>query len=145
MTDSKTNVKKQSTWIRLAYMVLFGVFLIPLGRFVLGFIIIGQFLVVLVKGRDNDNLRNLGQALGEWIYRGILFLTFNTEVKPFPFEEWPVMEPSSGYSADSEADQAEDADIVETEVVADDDSNIPTFVASEEAEQSDGDEPGRDK
>jgi len=73
MTDSKANVKKQSTWIRLAYMVLFGVFLIPLGRFVLGFIIIGQFLVVLVKGKDNDNLRNLGQALGEWIYRGILF------------------------------------------------------------------------
>jgi hypothetical protein len=55
------------------------------------------------------------------------------------------MEPSSGYSADSEADQAEDADIVETEVVADDDSNIPTFVASEEAEQSDGDESGKDK
>ena len=100
---------------------------------------------MLVKGKDNDNLRNLGQALGEWIYRGILFLTFNTEVKPFPFEEWPVMEPSSGYSADSEADQAEATDIVETEVVADDDSNIPTFVASEEAEQSDGDESGKDK
>jgi uncharacterized integral membrane protein len=73
MTDSKANVKKQSTWIRLAYMVLFGVFLIPLGRFVLGFIIIGQFLVVLVKGRDNDNLRNLGQALGEWISRNTFF------------------------------------------------------------------------
>ena len=144
MTDSKTNVKKSSTWIRLAYMVLFGVFLIPLGRFVLGFIIIGQFLVVLVKGRDNDNLRNLGQSLGEWIYRGILFLTFNTEAKPFPFEEWPVMEPSAGYSADS-TDQPKESDIVETEVVADDDSNIPTFVASEDADKSDGDESGKDK
>ncbi|RZO20238.1 MAG: DUF4389 domain-containing protein [SAR92 clade bacterium] len=144
MTDSKANVKKSSTWIRLAYMVLFGVFLIPLGRFVLGFIIIGQFLVVLVKGRDNDNLRNLGQSLGEWIYRGILFLTFNTEAKPFPFEEWPVMEPSAGYSADS-TDQQKESDIVETEVVADDDSNIPTFVASEDADKSDGDESGKDK
>ena len=40
---------------------------------------------------------------------------------------------------------AVEAAAVETEVVADDDSNIPTFVASEEAEQSDGDESGKDK
>ena len=37
------------------------------------------------------------------------------------------------------------SDIVETEVVADDDSNIPTFVASEDADKSDGDESGKDK
>ena len=54
------------------------------------------------------------------------------------------MEPSAGYSADS-TDQQKESDIVETEVVADDDSNIPTFVASEDADKSDGDESGKDK
>ena len=78
MTDGKENFKKTSTWIRFAYMVLFGAILIPLGRFVLAFIVVGQFLMVLVKGRDNVNLRKLGNALGQWIYQGILFLTFDT-------------------------------------------------------------------
>ena len=134
MTDGKENIKKTSTWIRFAYMVLFGAILIPLGRFVLAFIVVGQFLMVLVKGRDNANLRKLGNALGQWIYQGILFLTFNSEAKPFPFDEWPDVELRPGYTSDPESD----SEIIESDSESDD-SDIPSFVSSDGEALKDGD------
>ena len=134
MTDGKENIKKTSTWIRFAYMVLFGAILIPLGRFVLAFIVVGQFLMVLVKGRDNANLRKLGNALGQWIYQGILFLTFNSEAKPFPFDEWPDVKLTPGYTSDPESD----SEIVESDSESDD-SDIPSFVSSDGEALKDGD------
>jgi hypothetical protein len=137
MTDSKKNIKKTSTWIRLAYMVLFGVILIPLGRFVLALIVAGQFLVVLVKGKDNDNLRTLGKAVGEWIYQGILFLTFNSESKPFPFDDWPTVDPTPGYSSESGPVESNDTVIIEGTTESGDDSDIPSFVSDDEKEKKD--------
>jgi hypothetical protein len=134
MTDGKENIKKTSTWIRFAYMVLFGAILIPLGRFVLAFIVVGQFLMVLVKGRDNANLRKLGNASGHWIYQGILFLTFNSEAKPFPFDEWPDVELTPGYTSDQESG----SEIVESDSESDD-SDIPSFVSSDGEALKDGD------
>ena len=98
MTDNGIHVKSSSTWVRLAYMLFFGL-LIAVGRMVLGIVVLGQFLMVLITGNDNDNLRNLGQGLAKWIYQGILFLTFNTDAKPFPFDEWPQVDSSEGYSS----------------------------------------------
>ena len=92
------HVKNTTTWVRLAYMVLFSVLLMA-GRSVISLIVLAQFLLVLVTGKDNDNLRNLGQGLGQWVYQTIMFLTFNAESKPFPFDEWPVAEPTAGYSS----------------------------------------------
>ena len=143
MTDSKENVKKTSTWIRFAYMVLFGAILIPLGRFVLAFIVVGQFLMVLIKGRDNDNLRNLGKAVGQWIYQGILFLTFNSQAKPFPFDEWPDVEPTPGYASESEPESVnlKNSEIVESDSEADD-NDIPSFVSADD--EASKDEVGKD-
>lgn len=137
MTDGKQNIKKTSTWIRFAYMVLFGAILIPLGRFVLAFIVVGQFLIVLVKGRDNDNLRKLGNALGQWIYQGILFLTFNSEGKPFPFDEWPDVELTPGYRSEPELMNSDNAEIVEPDSKSDD-SDIPSFVSADGEALKDG-------
>merc|ERR1712166_31022 len=98
------------------FMVFFGL-LIAVGRLGLGIVVVGQFLMVLITGNDNDNLRNLGQGLAKWIYQDILFLTFNTDAKPFPFDEWPNIDASEDYSSrtaqsvDSETDDATDPDI----------------------------------
>jgi hypothetical protein len=114
-------------------MVFFGL-LIAVGRMVLGIVVLGQFLMVLITGNDNDNLRNLGQGLAKWIYQGILFLTFNTDAKPFPFDEWPPVDECAGYS--SRKTQAGDGEMVDADVTSVDDSSIPSFVVSEDTEGS---------
>ena len=52
-------------------------------------IIIFQFLSSLFTTKVNDRLQKLGQQLGTYIYQLLLFFTFNTEERPYPFAAWP--------------------------------------------------------
>ena len=124
---SLTNV---NTWIRLAYMVLFAL-LVMAARLLVSIVVILQFALVLVFGRDNENLRNLGQGLGKWVYQAIMFLTFNSNDKPFPFDEWPVLDTSEGYSV-STPEEVEDVEFVDAESDLDvSDEDIPSFTAGD--------------
>ena len=124
MTDNKGTLSNSKTWVRLAYMFLFTLLLMA-ARLVITLVVIVQFLLVLVTGSDNENLRNLGQGLGKWVYQTIMFLTFNTESKSFPFDEWPEVDPSQGYSVRT-AEDIEEAEFVEVE-----DDDVPSFTADE--------------
>jgi hypothetical protein len=135
MTDNKGTLSNSNTWVRLAYMFLFTLLLMA-ARLVISLVVIVQFLLVLVTGSDNENLRNLGQGLGKWVYQTIMFLTFNTESKPFPFDEWPEVDPSEGYSVRTSED-IEEAEFVEVE-----DVDVPSFTADE---QPAADAPAADK
>jgi len=125
------HVKNTNTWVRLGYMALFG-FLLNAGGLVISVIVVAQFLFVLITGKDNDNLRNLGQGLGKWVYQAIMFLTFNDGKKPFPFDEWPITEASQGYTS-APVDMEE---VVDPEKDSEDlsDSSIPSFVVSDESD-----------
>lgn len=138
MTDNKRTLTNSNTWVRLAYMILFTLLLMA-ARLVISLVVIVQFLLVLVTGSDNQNLRDLGQGLGKWVYQTIMFLTFNTESKPFPFDEWPVVDPSEGYSVRS-PEEVEEAEFVEVE-----DDDVPSFTASEEAETAEQNDKKKDK
>ena len=87
-----------------------------------------QFALVLIFGRDNENLRNLGQGLGKWVYQAIMFLTFNSDDKPFPFDEWPALEPSQGYSVAASKAAEEAGAEVDLDVS---DKDIPSFTAGD--------------
>ena len=130
MTDRKTHLTNPATWIRLGFMLVFALLLMA-GRLVISIIVVVQFALVLVTGSDNENLRNLGQGLGKWIYQAFMFLTFNSEEKPFPFDEWPTIDPSEGYSVKS-ADDIEEGELVD----AQEPDDVPSFSASEDIEQA---------
>ena len=138
MTDSKVHLTNPATWIRLGFMLLFALLLIA-GRLVIRILVVVQFTLVLVTGSDNENLRNLGQGLGKWIYQAVMFLTFNSEEKPFPFDEWPTIDPSEGYSVKS-ADDIEEGEFVD----AQESDDVPSFTASEDNEQAPEDLDNRD-
>lgn len=84
----KSNLTSSKHWIRLVYMLLFAFFLY-VASFVVGILVIVQFLFALITGVDNRKLRELGGSLTIYIKRVLLFLTFNSESKPFPFADWP--------------------------------------------------------
>lgn len=88
----KTNITSGEHWLRLVYMLLFAVLLYVAG-FVMGVIIVLQFLFALLSGNANKNLRQFGESLALYIYRVLQFLTYSREDKPFPFSDWPEPEP----------------------------------------------------
>ncbi len=85
----KDNMKSKSIWLRLFFMIVMA-FLYSLSRVVVGAIAVVQFFWVLFTQKKNLNLMTLGQALATYAYQTSLYLTFNTEERPFPFDaEWP--------------------------------------------------------
>ena len=127
MINGNMSLTNVNTWIRLAYMVFFAL-LVMAARLLVSIVVIVQFALVLIFGRDNENLRNLGQGLGKWVYQAIMFLTFNSDDKPFPFDEWPALEPSQGYSVAASKAAEEAGAEVDLDVS---DEDIPSFTAGD--------------
>jgi hypothetical protein len=87
--DLEANMKSKSTWLRLFFMLVL-VLLYGMAEFVMAVVVVIQFLWVLVNGEKNEGLRELGQSLATYTYEIFVYLTFNSEVRPFPFDrEWP--------------------------------------------------------
>ena len=83
------HLKSRSTWLRLFFMIVIGVFY-AIARLVTTVVVIVQFCYVLFTGEINAQLRAFGQSLATYTYQIVTYLTFNTEVRPFPFDaEWP--------------------------------------------------------
>ena len=84
----------RDTWKRLVYTLLF-VIAFNVAEIILWATTAVQFLFKLFTGGANEYLRGFGQSLGTFIYEVILFLTFQSEHKPFPFAPWPSGTPAN--------------------------------------------------
>ena len=89
---TKQRLTSADVWTRALYMVLFAI-AYAVSRFVLGFLIVFQFLVVLFTGSANEPLLKFGTNLSTYVYQILQFQTFNSEEHPFPFAAWPDDEP----------------------------------------------------
>lgn len=88
-TDTlKANILSADHWIRLVFMLLFGLVL-QVASLVIGLVVVLQFFFALITGSANDKLRGFGLSLTRYIADTLKFLTYNSEDKPFPFADWP--------------------------------------------------------
>ena len=86
------NIKSRTTWLRLLFMCIYAV-IISLTAMVGSVIVVLGFLWVLFTGEVNRELRQIGQAIADYMHEIIRFLTFNTDEKPFPFGgAWPSVD-----------------------------------------------------
>ena len=85
------NLKQPSVWVRIILMVAFAVVLYPV-FLVLLVLMIAQMLFVIITGESNANLRSLGVALSAYIFQIVQFMSYVTDVKPFPFSDFPKAE-----------------------------------------------------
>ena len=86
--DMSEHIKSRSTWLRLVFMLLFAV-IFYISELVLFAVAALQFLWKLFTGEVNERLTAFGANLGAFLREVVLFLTFNTERMPFPFNDWP--------------------------------------------------------
>ncbi len=89
-SDLEQNLRARSTWLRLVFMIVIAI-CNELARLVGSAIVLLQFLHVLFTGKPNERLKDVGLSLAQYVYQVVEYLTFNTEVRPFPFDaEWPA-------------------------------------------------------
>jgi len=87
------NVKSRSTWMRLLFMIICSL-LYAVSRFVVFTVVALQFLWLLFTGESNQRLVAAGQSLATYTYQLVRYLTFSSDVRPFPFDDdWPSSKP----------------------------------------------------
>jgi hypothetical protein len=89
------NIAQPSAWIRILFMTVFAVasyfFLLPL----ILVLSIAQALFTLITGKGNANIRYFSSALELYVTQLFKFMTYLSEVKPYPFSDLPEVEDDS--------------------------------------------------
>lgn len=88
MNDNNSLIKDSSVWQRLLYMLLF-VIAYSVVETILTAIVVIQILFRLFTGKTNGRLLAFSAEASRYIYDVLQYLTFNSEEKPFPFNDWP--------------------------------------------------------
>lgn len=83
------NLKKISTWKRIFFMLIFAA-IGGLVRMLIWAVILLQIASVLFTGAPNANVLKFGRSLSLYTYHILTFLTFNSEILPYPFSEWEI-------------------------------------------------------
>lgn len=86
--ETKENVKKKSTWMRLLYMIVFAV-LFNIAELAIIVVVIIQFITKLFTGGVHQRLQEFGDSAAQYIGEIIRFMTFQSEDLPYPFGDWP--------------------------------------------------------
>ncbi len=110
--DLKENVMDSNIWLRLLFMLLFAV-VFAATRVVLVVVIAVQFLWVLFTGKRNDQLLSFGSQLATFIYQIYRYLSFNTEKRPFPFDDFPSSQALLDDSVEDDVETVEAEPVIE--------------------------------
>lgn len=86
--EIKERLQKNETWLRGLYMLFF-IIVYGMAKFLIIAVMLFQFFSLILAGEKNIQLLKFGQNLSTYIYQITIFLTFNSEQRPFPFNEWP--------------------------------------------------------
>ncbi|WOG30322.1 DUF4389 domain-containing protein [Endozoicomonas sp. 8E] len=82
------NLKSESRWLRLLFMVLFYMLAHIVGLLILLIAII-QVVHGFIKSEPNARLLDFTAGLNQYFYQIIQFVTYNADTKPYPFSDWP--------------------------------------------------------
>ena len=86
--EIKQNLKNTNTWFRLLIMILFMVFFAAAIN-VFGLLLLFQIIFSLLTGKSNERVRLFSKRLASYLYQILVYLSYSTEEKPFPFSDWP--------------------------------------------------------
>tara|TARA_R110000782_G_scaffold247075_1_gene333763 strand:+ start:276 stop:653 length:378 start_codon:yes stop_codon:yes gene_type:complete len=86
--DIKENAKNVDVWTRGLFILIYGVIFYFL-FFLIWLVVIFQFLMKLVTTELNDQLLDFSDSLTKYVSQILLYITFKSEERPFPFSPWP--------------------------------------------------------
>jgi len=90
-SDITQNLRNPAFWKRLLFMVLFAI-AYTVAEFAIWAVILFLIFFNLFTGGSNERAVTLGRQISAYIYHVLLYLTYNTEERPFPFTDWPKPE-----------------------------------------------------
>lgn len=87
-TELKEHLRSGPTWKRGLYILLFAL-IYSVAEVVFWAVILFQFGNHLLTGRSNESLLEFSRGLNAYFYQILQYLSFRSEIKPYPFSDWP--------------------------------------------------------
>ena len=115
--EMRENLIDKGIWMRGVFMALFFIAYSIVEVLIL-LVALFQFVAVLFTGRVNETVLRLGNNLSFFALETFQYLTFNSNLRPFPFSSWPNEEPGGDLWRDNEV---ADTEFEEIKANADDD------------------------
>ena len=112
--DVKENLRNVDSWLRGLFIVIFAViFYFLVG--IIWLLVIFQFLTTVITGKLNNQLEKFSGVLTDYALQILDYVTYQSDLKPFPFSPLPDQEDNEQSSAgeDTAATQAKPADPVQ--------------------------------
>ncbi len=104
--DIVDNLKQSSVWGRILLMIGFSFVLYMVVVPGIVILTIAQALFAAITGESNRNLRGLGSLVQQYVSQIIDFVSYNSELRPFPFSEFPAEEIVADAAQDTESSAA---------------------------------------
>jgi hypothetical protein len=104
--EMRKNLVDEGIWMRGVFMVLFFIAYSIVEVLIL-LVALFQFVAVLFTGRVNETVLRLGNNLSFFALETFQYLTFNSNLRPFPFSPWPNEEPGGDLWRDNEVADTE--------------------------------------
>ncbi len=86
--DGEVSSGRKELWIRFLYMIGYW-FLGNIAFSVAIFLAALQFVVVLITGNKNEELRSFSRNLIQYVWECLAFVIFARDEKPFPLGRFP--------------------------------------------------------
>lgn len=86
------NLTSEHFWIRLFFMLVY-LIAVEIAVSVLTLLIVVQFVYRLFAGQSQADVFRFSSSLAEFVWQTYRFLTYQTDSKPFPFNDWPQAGP----------------------------------------------------
>ena len=86
--DIKENAKNIDVWTRGLFIVIFAVIFYFLFALI-WLVVIFQFIMKLITTELNQQLLDFSDSLIQYVSQILLYITFKSEERPFPFSSWP--------------------------------------------------------
>lgn len=86
--DIKENAKNIDVWTRGLFILIYGVIFYFLFALI-WLVVIFQFLMKLITADLNEQLLDFSDSLNQYVSQILLYITFKSEERPFPFSPWP--------------------------------------------------------
>ncbi len=84
----RRHMTSKDTWLRGFFMLVVA-FIYGIAKALVLVVALFQFVATLLNGTPNRQLLDFGRNLSTYTYEIALYLTFNRDVRPWPFSPWP--------------------------------------------------------
>ena len=76
---------------RLLYTIFYAV-IAKIVSMIICLLVVAQFLYSWIAGNPNEKLLSFSASLSEYVKQLIVYISFNSDAKPWPMGDWPAEE-----------------------------------------------------